>query len=180
MKNIYVVRHCQAEGQEPDARLTVAGAQQAEKLAYFLSNKHIDYIISSPYERAVRTITPLAEKLGIEVNKDARLAERVLSGKNHANWRDMLRKTYNDLDLCYEGGESSSMAMSRASSVVSEALNSPSENIVLVSHGNLISLLLKYYDVRVGYKEWESLSNPDVYHVCFQLDKPTVQRIWVE
>ncbi|WP_155986035.1 histidine phosphatase family protein [Paenibacillus gorillae] len=124
MKNIYLVRHCQAEGQEPDARLTAAGAQQAEELAHFLANKNIDYIISSPFERAIRTITPLAEKLGVEVNKDTRLAERVLSGKNHKEWRDMLRKTYDDLNLCYEGGESSSMAMSRASSVVSEALNS--------------------------------------------------------
>ncbi|HBU80510.1 histidine phosphatase family protein [Paenibacillus sp. UMB7766-LJ446] len=48
MKNIYVVRHCKADGQAPDAQLSAIGAEQAEKLAGFLSNKDIDYIISSP------------------------------------------------------------------------------------------------------------------------------------
>ncbi|GGG73327.1 histidine phosphatase family protein [Paenibacillus radicis (ex Gao et al. 2016)] len=178
MKNIYVVRHCKAEGQAPDARLTDDGAQQAEQLAQFFSDKNIDSIISSPFERACRTITPLAEKLGLEISTDERLAERVLSGKNHADWRDMLRKTYDDLDLCYEGGESSNTAMSRASNVVLEALDRASQNIVLVSHGNLISLLLKYYDDRYGYKEWESLSNPDVFHLSFLEDKPNIRRVW--
>jgi 2,3-bisphosphoglycerate-dependent phosphoglycerate mutase len=104
MKNVYVVRHCKADGQEPDARLTELGVQQAEKLAKFLLGKDVDFIISSPFERAYRTITPLADKMGVEVVLDDRLTERVLLGKNHAEWREMLRKTYDDLDLCYEVG----------------------------------------------------------------------------
>lgn len=48
MKNVYVVRHCKADGQEPDAKLTELGIQQAENLAKFLLDKDIDFIISSP------------------------------------------------------------------------------------------------------------------------------------
>ncbi|MCA1292772.1 phosphoglycerate mutase family protein [Paenibacillus sp. alder61] len=118
MKNVYVVRHCKADGQEPDAKLTELGIHQAENLAKFLLNKDIDFIISSPFERAYRTIAPSAEQIGIEVVLDDRLAERLLSNKNHSDWRDMLRKTYDDLDICYEGGESSNTATGRATSVV--------------------------------------------------------------
>ncbi|RJE87429.1 histidine phosphatase family protein [Paenibacillus sp. 1011MAR3C5] len=180
MKNIYIVRHCQAEGQAPDAPLTAAGAQQAGRLAQFLSGKNIDYIISSPFSRAYRTITPLADKLGVEIVLEERLSERVLSAQNHPEWRNMLLQTYEDLDLCYEGGESSNTAMGRAISVVKEVLDSKNSNIVVVSHGNLISLLLKHFDHRIGFKEWERLSNPDVYQLSFLEDEPSIHRIWVD
>lgn len=181
MKNVYIVRHCKAEGQAADARLTVIGIEQAESLAEFLSDKNIDCIISSPYERAYHTIKPLSDKIAVEIALDERLTERVLSDQNHPDWQDMLRKTYDDLDICYEGGESSNTAMSRAVSVVMEALNSENKNIVLVSHGNLISLLLKRFDDRIGFKEWEALSNPDVFHLTFSGEnKPIIHRIWTE
>ncbi|MBD0383301.1 histidine phosphatase family protein [Paenibacillus sedimenti] len=179
MKCVYIVRHCKAAGQEPDAPLTEAGVQQAEELVKFFFKKEVDLILSSPFERAYRTILPLADKLGMEVALDNRLAERVLFSENHADWRDRLRKTYEDLDLCYEGGESSNMAMNRAVSVVLEALNSGKKNIVIVSHGNLISLLLKHFDNRIGFEEWEAMSNPDLFHLTFTAeDKPNIHRIW--
>lgn len=180
MKNVYIVRHCKAEGQSADANLTNSGFQQANKLAEFLSGRNIDCIVSSPYERAYRTISPLANKLGLEIFLDERLTERVLSDKNHPQWREMLRRTYDDLDLCYEGGESSNTAMSRVVSVVMEVLNSENKNAVIVSHGNLISLLLKHFDDRIGFKEWEVLSNPDIYHISLVNEFPSIQRIWKE
>ncbi|MCR2807080.1 histidine phosphatase family protein [Paenibacillus soyae] len=180
MKNVYVVRHCKAEGQEPGAKLTEAGAAQAEQLAQFLIRKDIDSIISSPFERAYRTIAPLAEGLGIEVELDERLVERTLSGSDHPDWRDMLMRAYEDLDLSYEGGESSNAAMDRAVGVVEKALNSGHRNVVLVSHGNLISLLLKHYDNRIGFREWEALTNPDVFQLRFIEDKPNIRRIWAD
>ncbi|EFM10666.1 Phosphoglycerate mutase [Paenibacillus curdlanolyticus YK9] len=180
MQHIYVVRHCKAEGQAPDAPLTAAGVQQAEQLAAFLSGRSIDYIVSSPYERACRTIIPLADQLSIEVAVDERLMERVLSNTNHPDWRGRLLRTYEELDLCYEGGESSNAAMSRAIDVVREVLRSGHRNAIIVSHGNLISLLLKHFDDRIGFREWELMSNPDVFQLSFEDDAPIIQRIWTE
>ncbi|SFE70255.1 2,3-bisphosphoglycerate-dependent phosphoglycerate mutase [Paenibacillus algorifonticola] len=178
MNAIYLVRHCQAEGQEPDASLTAAGIEQAQQLASFLANKQIEGIISSPYERAYRTISPLADAIGLPIKMDERLTERILSGQNHPDWREMLRRTYEDMDLCYEGGESSRTATSRAVQVVNEALNSGWKNAVIVSHGNLISLLLKHLDRAVGFQEWEALSNPDVYELSFTDEASSFKRIW--
>lgn len=179
MKNIYVVRHAKAEGQAPEAPLTETGIEQANRLAEFLAIHRIDYIVSSPYERAYRTIAPLADQLGIDIVMDERLVERVLSGNDHPEWRDMLRRTYDDLELCFEGGESGNSAMSRAVSVVAEVLQRGCNNAVIVSHGNLISLLLKHFDNRIGFEEWEAMSNPDVYRLSFADDAaPTIERIW--
>ncbi|WP_194541137.1 histidine phosphatase family protein [Paenibacillus sp. JZ16] len=178
MKNVFIVRHCKAEGQAADAPLTGQGIQQALELAEFLSDKGIDHIVSSPYRRASDTIKPLADLIGVEVVMDERLTERILSGRNEPAWREMLRRTYDDLELCYEGGESSRTAMHRAVRVVEEIRQNSSQNAVIVSHGNLISLLLKHYDNRIGFREWEGLSNPDVYHLSFLQDAPGIQRIW--
>lgn len=179
MKQVYIVRHCKAAGQEPDAPLTEEGIQQAEELAEWFADKEIDSILSSPFERAYRTILPLAAKLGLDMALDDRLTERVLSGTNQEDWREKLRATYENLDIRYEGGESSAAAMNRAVSVVTEALNSGKKNIVIVSHGNLISLLLKFFDNRIGFSEWEAMSNPDVFQLTFPAeDKPAIDRIW--
>ncbi|WP_274365590.1 histidine phosphatase family protein [Paenibacillus thermotolerans] len=180
MKHVYIVRHCKAEGQAADAPLTAEGVRQAEKLAEFFSDKPIDYIVSSPFDRAYRTVKPLADRLGLEIAMDERLTERILSGGNRPDWRELLRNTFDDLDLRYVGGEASSTAMGRAVSAVTEVLNSGYKNVVIVTHGNLMSLLLKYYDSRIGFAEWEALSNPDVYRLSFVEDIPSIHRVWMD
>lgn len=181
MKMIYLVRHCRAEGQVAEARLTAAGVEQANKLAAFFTDKAIELVVSSPYERAYRSIKPLADKIALPITLDERLTERVLSDRNHPDWQEMLRKTFDDPNLSYEGGESSNIAMNRGIGVVMEALDSGHNNIVIVSHGNLISLMLKYFDDRIGFDEWQSLSNPDVYALAFSTaDRPDIQRIWTD
>src|SRR5690348_8352577 len=104
---LYLIRHCQTTGQEPDAVLTVEGGQQAEKLCEFLSEAPIARIVSSPFVRAVQSITPLAHRLGVPIEMDPRLQERVLSDHPLANWREQLRQSFEHLDLRLPGGESS-------------------------------------------------------------------------
>ncbi|HWI60619.1 MAG TPA: hypothetical protein VNT75_02140 [Symbiobacteriaceae bacterium] len=48
------------------------------------------------------------------------------------------------------------------------------EAAVIVTHGNLMTLLLKRFDHRFGFAEWRALSNPDVYLVS-----DCVQRLWL-
>ncbi|WP_419873284.1 histidine phosphatase family protein [Candidatus Pristimantibacillus sp. PTI5] len=176
--NIFIVRHCKADGQSPRANLTEEGDTQANRLAEFLYGKHIESIYSSPFVRAINSITPLAQKLKVNIITDDRLSERILCAGNHPNWREMLRNTFNDLELCYEGGESSVTAMNRALSVIKDIRESGLKNVVIVTHGNLMSLLLKYFDNNIGFAEWEDLSNPDVYHLQFDDATPIIQRIW--
>lgn len=70
--------------------------------------------------------------------------------------------------------------MNRAVNVIKEILNSEKKNTVIVSHGNLISLLLKHFDNRIGFEEWEALSNPDVYQLSFYNNTSSLKRIWID
>lgn len=179
MKRIYLIRHCKASGQESSAPLTSEGQIQAHELTKFFGDRPIDYIVSSPYDRAVSTIRPLAQFLDLTIRIDDRLRERVLSAVQLTNWMDELRNTFDDLDLRLPGGESSREAMSRGVSVIEELVELPNKNIAVVTHGNLMSLMLKHFDQSFGFNEWRQLSNPDIYELAFLDDeKRSINRLW--
>jgi 2,3-bisphosphoglycerate-dependent phosphoglycerate mutase len=174
---LYLVRHCQATGQDPDAPLTELGKQQAIALAKQLSEAQIQRIVSSPFVRAYESIVPLAEQLNLAIEVDDRLIERVLSSALLEDWRKCLEATFVDLDLCFEGGESSRRAMMRGVAVVNEAMQQATNSTVIVTHGNLMTLILKHFDGRIGYPEWESLQNPDVYRTQTEKGKSQIDRM---
>lgn len=178
MQSLYIVRHCSAEGQSPDAPLTWEGRKQAERLSDFLKKRHIDQIISSPYVRAMASAKPLAIALGLQVHGDPRLSERVLSSQPLENWLACLKQTFADLELSYNGGETSEQAMERGIQMVNQVLAENHRNVVLVTHGNLMTLLLKHFDERFGFEEWAALTNPDVYRVTVDGPETMVERVW--
>ncbi|WP_261129835.1 histidine phosphatase family protein [Bacillus sp. Marseille-Q3570] len=178
MKNLYLVRHCKAEGQPPESPLTEEGCNQAEELAEFFSTIQIDRIISSPFTRAQQSIEPTANALKIRVETDDRLSERILSTENHEDWLEKLRHSFDDLSLKLTGGESSQEEKNRAESLIAELKERPEQNIILVTHGNLMTLLLNDFDDTYGFEEWKQLSNPDVYLVSFEENDHKLDRLW--
>lgn len=179
-RTIYLVRHCAASGQAPDAPLTGDGRETAHALAAALCGFGIQRILSSPYRRAVETAQPLAERLGLPVTADARLVERVLTPTPVPDWRERLVASFTDLDLRIDGGESGREAMRRGCAVLSEVLEHPDRVTVVITHGNLLTLLLKSLDRTVGFAEWERMSNPDVYRVDYQEAGAVVQRLQLQ
>ncbi|SCM04647.1 Uncharacterized protein BC88300_04146 [Bacillus cytotoxicus] len=71
MKKLIVIRHCSATGKSRDAMLTIEGEKQASALAEFLmtSRLQIDSIISSPFKRAIQSITPFASLVNLQMSK---------------------------------------------------------------------------------------------------------------
>lgn len=166
MKNIYLVRHCKATGQEPEASLTAEGKAQAIALVDFFRDKPVDYIVSSPYERAISTVQPLALHKNLTIQIDNRLSERVLSSEPLANWLSILEESFFNLDMKLEGGESSKEAMERGIDVIHTLISKlDKDNIVVASHGNLIALILKYIDNSFDFNDWKLLKNPDVFTI---------------
>lgn len=174
MKTLYLVRHCSATGQAADAELSESGFEQAEKLATFFSGISIENIISSPFKRAQDSIKPTAKAKNLPLSIDNRLAERTLSTSDLPNWLELLEETFNNLDLKLFGGESSREATARALEVITEAPN----NTILVTHGNLMSLILKHFDDSIGFREWKSLRNPDVYTVTIGNNESSYEHLW--
>lgn len=172
---IYLIRHCQAKGQERNAPLTELGKQQAIELANLLEQKQIEKIVSSPYTRAYESIVPLAKRLTLTIETDERLIERLLSPTPVNDWENKLAETFVDLDLSFNGGESSRTAMSRGMAVVNEAIRKIN-SVAIVTHGNLMALILKSFDERIGYDDWSNLQNPDVYCLGIANEKVKITR----
>jgi 8-oxo-dGTP diphosphatase len=76
-----VVRHADAghrsqwDGSDEDRPLSPRGQKQARGLAELLADSGAARLVSSPYRRCVQTLEPLAERLGLTVEVDVRLAE---------------------------------------------------------------------------------------------------------
>lgn len=177
-KIIYLVRHCQATGQAADAPLTAEGKDQAEALAEFLSDARIGRIVSSPFARAVESIKPLSIRWNFEIKLDARLIEAPLSTINYSDWLDKLRGTFSDFELSFEGGESSRAATTRATAAVGDALLLDTNSIAVVTHGRLLTLILKHFDSKYGFEEWRNLTTPDVFRIAIKENEFQVERIW--
>ena len=79
---VHVVRHGEVHnpgrvlyGRLPGFRLSDRGQAQAVTTADYLSSRDIGYLVSSPLERALQTAAPLADRLGLGVERDERLLE---------------------------------------------------------------------------------------------------------
>ncbi|SDB90760.1 2,3-bisphosphoglycerate-dependent phosphoglycerate mutase [Pelagirhabdus alkalitolerans] len=181
MKKLVLVRHCQSDGQHTDSPLTNNGVNQARRLSEFFK-KHdltIDRIISSPSMRAVETIKPYALLNEQSIETDARLNERILSDQPVDDWLDVVEASFEDLDYRLPGGESSNEALGRGLAVINEAINDPShETIAIVTHGNLLMLLLNHFEADYGFKQWRLLKNPDVFIIEHEDEQIQLEHIW--
>ncbi|WP_409344428.1 histidine phosphatase family protein [Paenibacillus sp. MBLB4367] len=179
-KQLYLVRHCKAEGQEPGAKLTAEGLRQAQELAAFFAEIRVGAVIASPFTRAVQTAEPLCLQRELVCERDDRLQERVLSTADYPDWMEKLKQTYLDPDLAFEGGESSRDAAERGAGAIKDALAREEGDIVLVTHGALLSLMINRFNPGFGFEEWKRLSNPDVYRLTFGGGTCDVRRLWAQ
>jgi len=161
---LLLVRHCTSTGPDPEAPLAEAGYREAEQLADQLAREPVDRIVSSPYRRALETIAPLAERRGLTVQTDPRLAERWLSAEPRADWREFVQRAFEDPEARAPGGESARETLVRGWAAIQELLRA-GERTIVVSHGQLLSLVLHRIDPGFGYAGWESLRNPDVFRL---------------
>lgn len=177
MKKIYIIRHCKAMGQEVEAALTVEGIEQAKKLAERLQQYDIKRIISSSFTRAIQTIEPFSKKVQIEIEQDERLTERILSTENFDDWIEKLEQTFLDENLKYIGGESSKEAVTRIEQLIEELFDSSIEDSAIISHGNILSLLITKYNPDFGFTGWKTMRNPDVFLLTKDGQDVAIKRI---
>lgn len=152
---------------DDDRPLTDAGRTAADELAAELDGWEVTAIYSSPYQRAVETVTVLAERRGITVQLLDDLRERRLSPELHDGWRDSLERSWSDADFELPGGESGRTAQRRAIATL-DLLRTRHANggrIVLGSHGNLISLILQALQPEVGYDFHMAMPMPALYRL---------------
>lgn len=173
-KTVYLLRHCQATGQEPEAELTEKGKEQAEEIAHFFDNQSIEHIISSPFTRAIQSIEPTANKLGLQITVDHRLIERQLVPPKITDWLERIAESIEEKDVKMATGESSREVLLS----MMEVLEAAPDGTVISTHGNIIRLVLKQVDGLYGVKEWTGVSHPDIYELKMKKGDCDIKRIW--
>jgi 2,3-bisphosphoglycerate-dependent phosphoglycerate mutase len=184
---IYMVRHAESPfvfGQERSRGLSEKGLEDAKKVAELLDDVDIHFIASSPYARAIQTVQYLAGPKNLPIFEYEDLRERPIKGLDYqAPWKELLdaiKTSFIDLDFALAGGESTREAQNRAIPVIEKLLmEHQGKNIVLGTHGNIMAIIMNYYDRNYGFEFWNRTSKPDIYRMTFSGNRlERINRVW--
>ena len=155
------------EERDDERPLTDEGRLAAEQLADELEPYVITSVYSSPYTRAVETVTPTARRRDLQVHILPDLRERRLTPTMTPDWPDHLRRAWADPDYALEGAESGRQAQRRAVALLDllRARHADGGRILLGSHGNLISLILQTFEPGVDHDFHLAMPMPAIYHL---------------
>ncbi|PEL62223.1 histidine phosphatase family protein [Bacillus wiedmannii] len=170
MTTIYFVRHAHSiyTKDERVRPLSEKGHLDVENVTRLLKDKHIDVVISSPYKRAIQTVQGIANTYSVSIQIEEDLRERLLSKEPVTDFNDAVQKVWEDWDFAHEGGESNDVAQRRAVICMQNILKKyENKNIVIGTHGNIMVLLMNYFDSKYDFQFWKTLHMPDVYKLTF-------------
>jgi len=184
---LYFVRHAVSPfspGNERNRGLSGQGKRDAVRVAAILQHEGIDVIVSSSYARAIETVKPLADVLNKEIHAFEALAERAIGSVNVDLPDDVLlratQKSFEDLDYCLPEGETTRQARERAIPVIRQLLTDyQGRKIAVGTHGNIMTIILNYFDKNYGFDFFVQTTKPDIYKAEFDgLVLKSVERLW--
>ncbi|MHA6531207.1 histidine phosphatase family protein [Paenibacillus sp. BAC0078] len=168
---IYLIRHAEspyAEGQERARGLSEQGKADAERIRTILQKKPIDLLFSSPYARAIHTLQPLADELHKEIVLVEGLRERGIGDIADMSFTNAKRSVYEDFSVAFEGGESSIEAQARGIRELKLFLEKyAGSTLAIGTHGDIMTLMMNYFDSQYGFEFWQSTTMPDIYRLDF-------------
>lgn len=170
---LYLVRHAQSAPDfsiaDSEWPLSVDGEAQARRLMRQLREIAATRLIASPYRRAIDTLQPISEHMGLPIRVESDLRERKLRDGPIDNWDQVMRGLWTDLDARLLNGESGTECRVRVTACLTALARELSgETLVVGSHGNAIALFLNGLDDRFGYDEWKRMRNPDVFRLHYR------------
>lgn len=184
MTTIYFVRHAHSTytPEELERPLSEKGFADTKQVTELLKEEDIHVTISSPYKRAFQTIEGVATHFDLQIKIEPRLRERLLSVNPVADFNKAITKLWEDPSFYWEGGESNQIAQQRGVECILDILQKyKGKNIVVGTHGNIMVLIMNYFNSKYDFTFWKSLQMPDIYKLDFTDSILTsVSRIWKE
>ncbi|MFD2045459.1 histidine phosphatase family protein [Ornithinibacillus salinisoli] len=179
---LYLTRHAHSvyTPDEWNRPLSKRGLTDAKKVTQILANENIDVVLSSPYKRAVQTVEGVANTIGkgvihVEDYKERRLSEAAVDDFDAA-----ITKVWEDFTFAWPGGESNIVAQNRGIQAIFETLETyEGKNVVIGTHGNLMVLMMNYFNSSFDFYFWKELDMPDIYALTFaKTELVKTKRIW--
>lgn len=182
MTTLYFVRHAHSTytADEWTRPLSERGAGDVPHITNILSKEAIELVVSSPYKRAIQTVQRIADQLGTEVLLIDDLRERTLTTEPAEDFTLAMTKVWEDPTFTWEGGESNVVAQQRGVRAIQALLDQyEGKRIAIGTHGNIMVLILNYFDEQYGYTFWKKLDMPDIYKVTFNKHElVSVEKLW--
>jgi 2,3-bisphosphoglycerate-dependent phosphoglycerate mutase len=165
MTTLYLLRHAQPAPPVVDTSkvgLSKVGKLAAQTLVPVLSSLDIQRIISSPYRRARQTVSPFAEFSGIDLEIDLRLREREMPiAESPEAHMESVRMSFQNFDYAPEGGETFREVSMRALSCLHDVVRKTPSGLLLVGHGQCLTLLLReLFPAEADVEFWRTLPVP--------------------
>lgn len=159
---LYFVRHAESDlrhTSDATRPLTRKGLHDRALVKRYLVGKAIAAIYSSPYRRAIDTLLPLAEALGLPIQPVDDFCERMVApGRWIANYDDYARRQWSDFDYALPGGESLRQVQTRNVAACGRLLRAHAEQTVVVgSHGTALSTIIQHFDPTYGYADFRRI-----------------------
>ncbi|MEE6450935.1 histidine phosphatase family protein [Gottfriedia acidiceleris] len=180
--NLYLVRHAHSTytPDELGRPLSKRGFSDANLVTELLTKEKIDYVVSSPFKRAIQTVEGIAKSLNLKIIIEENFKERLLSQKPLLDFENVIRQVWNDFNQSWNGGESNFAAQKRGIEAINNLLKTYcGKNIVIGTHGNMMVLIMNFFDQKYDFNFWNELAMPDIYKLTFEDEILTeVNRIW--
>lgn len=177
MKNkFFICRHCKSVmgGDERLRELDADGVKQSLSLSKKISNKINEntVIYSSPFTRALQSLEPLSKIYkNMKIYSNDNLKEINIGKSDQYSKHQIIEKMWDDKNFKVTTGESQKECYERIQIFLNETFKifkEENKNIIFVTHGNLIGIILKYFfNLDFNFQMWKQISMPDFYEIVF-------------
>ena len=176
MKKIVLIRHGKAAmaGKDHERELDEDGIIQAETLKHKLVGLGLksSKIYASPFKRAIQTIEPFSKtnnEILIEEKKE--LEEIHMPKDEKLSKHQIIEKMWADENFKVLDGASHRDHFNKINPFLKnifENFKSNQEDLVIISHGVLIGLILKFFfEIKFDFDDWKTMTMPDIYFLNF-------------
>ena len=176
MKRIVLIRHGKAAlaGKDHERELDEDGIVQAKSLKNKLVSLGLksSKIYASPFKRAIETIKPFSEtNNGILIERKKELEEIHMPKDEKLSKHQIIEKMWTDENFKIHDGLSHRDHFNKIYPFLSDTFKnfkSNDEDLVIISHGVLIGLILKFFfKIKFGFADWKTMTMPDIYFLNF-------------
>lgn len=163
MKTVYFVRHAQPNYEnhvDVLRELTAKGQADTALVTGFLQDKKVGLVLSSPYRRAVDTVSPFAQKQGLAVKLIDGFRERKVGEGWIEDFDSFAKKQWEDFSYKLPTGECLSEVQQRnLQALLGVFQQYPRESVIAIgSHGTALSTVINAYQPAFGYEEFLALA----------------------
>lgn len=181
MTKVYFVRHAKPDFSVHDdltRPLTEEGLIGSKKVTEFLKDKHITKVYSSPYKRAMDTVSDFAKNSGLDIHIIDDFRERKIGGEWIDDFHSYAKRQWSTFDYKLAEGESLGEVQRRNISALNNILEvAKNENIVIGTHGTALGTIINYFDKKFDYEQFERIIDLMPFIVCVEFDGTTALKI---